>query len=126
LQQLLKLFFGGQQKHATHPTIFCNNCLNLVGSKNTLPTLQYFATIAWAAKTRYPPYNILQQLLKLGGQQKHATHPTIFCNNCLNLVGSKNTLPTLQTDFHDFTLKFRYAKLEREIMFLRAKTFAWN
>ncbi|RKZ83256.1 MAG: hypothetical protein DRR16_17770 [Candidatus Parabeggiatoa sp. nov. 3] len=52
----------------------------------------------------------------------------LFCNNCLNffLVGSKNTLPTLQTDFHDFTLKFRYAKLEREIMFLRAKTFAWN
>ncbi|RKZ51746.1 MAG: hypothetical protein DRR16_24775 [Candidatus Parabeggiatoa sp. nov. 3] len=26
--------------------------------------------------------------------------------------------------FHDFTLKFRFAKLQREIKFLRAKTFA--
>jgi len=42
---------GGQQKHATHPT------------------LSYW----WAAKTRYPPYIDL-----FGGQQKHATHPTLI------------------------------------------------
>jgi len=62
---------GGQQKHATHPTLsywwaaktrYPPYIDLLVGSKNTL--LIYW----WAAKTRYPPY-----IDTIGGQQSLPT-----------------------------------------------------
>jgi len=101
---------GGQQKHATHPTLsywwaaktrYPPYIDLLVGSKNTL--LIYW----WAAKTRYPPYIDLlvgskNTLLIYWWAAKTRYPPYI------DTIGGQQSLPTLHKSHVFITSKYHH------------------